>query len=91
MTPLRGREAIADLLNIPIARYPHDIFLDKDRGLRNTMTAYDAAFEPLPKAFLQRWSRATLNLLRREGTALRSFSFRNPFKRSVRVGELSRL
>jgi predicted nucleic acid-binding protein len=50
MTPLRGREAIADLLNIPIARYPHDIFLDRIWGLRNTMTAYDAAFVALAES-----------------------------------------
>ena len=50
MTPLRGREAIADLLNIPIARYPHDILLDRIWGLRNTMTAYDAAFVALAES-----------------------------------------
>jgi predicted nucleic acid-binding protein len=56
MTPLRGSEAIADLLNLPIARYPHDIFLDRIWELRNTLTAYDAAFvalaESLPAALL---------------------------------------
>ncbi len=43
----RGREAVIDLLNLPIARYPHDIFLDRIWELRNIMTAYDAAFVAL--------------------------------------------
>jgi predicted nucleic acid-binding protein len=47
MSHARGREAIVDLLNLPIARYPHDIFLDRIWGLRYVMTAYDAAFVAL--------------------------------------------
>jgi predicted nucleic acid-binding protein len=32
------------------SRYPHDIFLDRIWELRNTMTAYDAAFVALAES-----------------------------------------
>lgn len=50
MSAARGQEAIIDLLNLPIARYPHDIFLDRIWELRNNMTAYDAAFVALAES-----------------------------------------
>ena len=50
MPTARGQEAIIDLLNLPIARYPHDIFVDRIWELRNTMTAYDAAFVALAES-----------------------------------------
>ena len=50
MPSARGNEAIIDLLNLPIARYPHDIFVDRIWELRNTMTAYDAAFVALAES-----------------------------------------
>jgi predicted nucleic acid-binding protein len=50
MPHARGREAVIDLLNLPIARYPHDIFLDRIWELRNIMTAYDAAFVALAES-----------------------------------------
>lgn len=50
MPMARGQEAIIDLLNLPIARYPHDIFVDRIWELRNTMTAYDAAFVALAES-----------------------------------------
>ena len=50
MSHARGREAVVDLLNLPIARYPHDIFLDRIWELRNVMTAYDAAFVALAES-----------------------------------------
>jgi len=56
MTLRRGIEAITDLLNFPLTRYPHDIFLDRIWGLRNSLTSYDAAFvalaESLPATLL---------------------------------------
>lgn len=50
MPSARGHEAIIDLLNLPIARYPHDIFVDRIWELRNTMPAYDAAFVALAES-----------------------------------------
>jgi predicted nucleic acid-binding protein len=50
MSATRGQEAIIDLLNLPIARYPHDIFLDRIWELRNNMTAYDAVFVALAES-----------------------------------------
>ena len=43
----RGEEAIEDLKDLPINRYPHDIFLDRVWELRNNMTAYDAVYVAL--------------------------------------------
>jgi predicted nucleic acid-binding protein len=40
----RGVEAVADFLALPIARYPHDILLDRIWELKDNMTAYDAAY-----------------------------------------------
>lgn len=44
MDPERGREALRDLTDIPINRYPHDILLPRIWELRSNMTAYDAAY-----------------------------------------------
>jgi predicted nucleic acid-binding protein len=40
----RGEEAIADLLDLPLARYPHDILLPRMWELRDNFSAYDAAY-----------------------------------------------
>jgi predicted nucleic acid-binding protein len=40
----RGEEAIADLLDLPLARYPHDILLPRIWELRENVSAYDAAY-----------------------------------------------
>jgi predicted nucleic acid-binding protein len=40
----RGEEAIADLLDLPLARYPHDILLPRIWELRENLSAYDAAY-----------------------------------------------
>jgi predicted nucleic acid-binding protein len=50
MTPERGREALEDLAELPINRYPHDLFLRRIWELRNNMTAYDAAYVALAEA-----------------------------------------
>ena len=54
----RGKEAIEDLKDLPINRYPHDILLDRIWELRHNMTAYDAAYvslsETLPAPLLTR-------------------------------------
>jgi predicted nucleic acid-binding protein len=43
----RGEEAIADLLDLPLARYPHDILLPRIWELRDNFSAYDAAYVAL--------------------------------------------
>ena len=54
----RGREAMEDLADFPINRYPHDIFLPRIWELRHNLTAYDAAYialaEALPAPLLTR-------------------------------------
>jgi predicted nucleic acid-binding protein len=46
----RGEEAIADLLDLPLARYPHDILLPRIWELRDNFSAYDAAYVALAEA-----------------------------------------
>jgi predicted nucleic acid-binding protein len=46
----RGDEAIADLLDLPLARYPHDILLPRVWELRENFSAYDAAYVALAEA-----------------------------------------
>jgi predicted nucleic acid-binding protein len=48
--PERGEEAIADLLDLPLARYPHDILLSRVWELRENFTAYDATYVALAEA-----------------------------------------
>jgi predicted nucleic acid-binding protein len=54
----RGKEAIEDLNDLPIKRYPHDIFLHRVWELRQNMSAYDAVYvalaETLPAPLLTR-------------------------------------
>ncbi|MFQ6077904.1 MAG: type II toxin-antitoxin system VapC family toxin [Thermodesulfobacteriota bacterium] len=47
MEPERGLEALIDLADLPITRYPHDIFLPRIWELRHNMTAYDAVYVTL--------------------------------------------
>lgn len=46
----RGGQALADLLDLPIARYPHDVLLRRVWELRQNVTAYDAAYLALAEA-----------------------------------------
>ena len=39
----RGRAALADLSDLPVRRYPHDLVLPRVWALRHNLTAYDAA------------------------------------------------
>jgi predicted nucleic acid-binding protein len=45
--PERGREALADLVDLPLRRYPHDFLLPRVWDLRNNLTAYDATYVAL--------------------------------------------
>lgn len=43
----RGQEALEDLGDIPLSRYPHDFLISRIWELRGTLTAYDAAYVAL--------------------------------------------
>ena len=43
----RGRAALADLMDFPLRRYPHDFLLPRVWDLRNNLTAYDAIYVAL--------------------------------------------
>lgn len=43
----RGLEALADLADLPVTRYPHDLFLPRIWELRHNLTAYDAVYVAL--------------------------------------------
>jgi predicted nucleic acid-binding protein len=42
--PERGREALADLADFPLHRYPHAFLLQQVWDLRNNLSAYDAVY-----------------------------------------------
>lgn len=50
LDPRRGREALEDLLDFPLTRYPHDVLLPRIWELRHTLTAYDGAYVALAEA-----------------------------------------
>jgi predicted nucleic acid-binding protein len=56
MTAVRGDQAVSDLLDLPLIRYPHEPFLNRIWQLRGNSTAYDAAYlalaESLPAQLL---------------------------------------
>ena len=47
ITAQRGEEALEDLGDLPLSRYPHDLLLPRVWELRETLTAYDAAYVAL--------------------------------------------
>lgn len=47
----RADEAVADLLDLDIERYPHDVLARRIWGLRDNVSAYDAAYVALAEAF----------------------------------------
>ena len=49
-TAARADEAIADLLDLPIERYPHDILVPRIWELRDNFSAYDAGYVALAEA-----------------------------------------
>ncbi|HVY35506.1 MAG TPA: type II toxin-antitoxin system VapC family toxin [Caulobacteraceae bacterium] len=46
----RGRLALADLADLSLRRYPHDMLLARIWDLRANLTAYDAAYVALAEA-----------------------------------------
>lgn len=47
IAPARGREALLDLADFPLSRYPHDFLLPRIWELRHNLTAYDAVYVAL--------------------------------------------
>ncbi len=47
---VRGLEALEDLLDLPLTRYPHDLLLPRIWELRRNLTAYDGAYVALAEA-----------------------------------------
>jgi predicted nucleic acid-binding protein len=52
LTPARGREALMDLVDFPVHRYPHDVLLPRIWELRRNVTAYDAAYLALAETLV---------------------------------------
>ncbi len=50
VTAARAREAMQDLIDLPLIRYPHDLLLPRIWVLRENFTAYDAAYVALAEA-----------------------------------------
>ena len=50
MDPQRSEQALEDLNDLPLNRYPHDVFLFRIWALRRNLTAYDAAYVALAEA-----------------------------------------
>ena len=46
----RGLEALQDLSDLQLIRYPHDLFLPRICEVRRNLTAYDAAYVALAEA-----------------------------------------
>jgi len=46
----RAEQALADFADLPIERYPHDVFLPRIWELRENVSAYDAAYLALAEA-----------------------------------------
>ena len=45
--PARARQALEDLADLPVERYPHEILLPRIWALRENLTAYDATYVAL--------------------------------------------
>lgn len=50
LRPARALQALEDLLDFPVTRYPHDLLLPRIWQLRHNLTAYDAAYLALAEA-----------------------------------------
>lgn len=48
----RAGEAVADLLDLPIERYPHDVLVPRIWQLRENFSAYDAVYLALAEAIV---------------------------------------
>jgi len=50
LSPHRAAEALADLRDLRIVRYPHEPYVPRIWALRHSLTAYDAAYVALAEA-----------------------------------------
>ncbi len=50
LAPARAEDALQDLRDLSMTRYPHDVLLERIWQLRNNLTAYDAAYVALAEA-----------------------------------------
>ena len=50
ITGSRGDQALEDLVDLSLTRYPHDVLLSRIWVLRDNLTAYDAAYVALAEA-----------------------------------------
>ncbi|HJQ60885.1 MAG TPA: type II toxin-antitoxin system VapC family toxin [Vineibacter sp.] len=50
LTAQRGEQALEDIGDLPLERYPHNLFMDRIWALRQTLTAYDAVYVALAEA-----------------------------------------
>ncbi len=50
VSPQRGEQALMDLADLPIERYPHTVFLPRIWELGDNVTAYDAVYITLAEA-----------------------------------------
>jgi predicted nucleic acid-binding protein len=61
ISEVRAMEALRDLQDFPLTRYPHDLFLPRIWELKENLTAYDAAYialaEVLPAPLVTRDAR----------------------------------
>jgi len=48
--PARADAAVADFIDLPIERYPHDVLVSRVWELRNNFSAYDATYVALAEA-----------------------------------------
>jgi len=52
LSPERGLEALTDLSDFPVHRYPHDFLLARIWQLRHNATAYDATYLALAETLI---------------------------------------
>jgi predicted nucleic acid-binding protein len=52
LSPERGAQALEDLIDLPVHRYPHDFLLERIWELRRNLTAYDAAYVALAETLI---------------------------------------
>jgi predicted nucleic acid-binding protein len=47
ITPVQAEVALEDLASLPLERYPHEVFMRRIWELRDSLSAYDAAYVAL--------------------------------------------
>ena len=73
LTASRGREALLDLADFPLERFPHTTLLDRIWAVRDNVTAYDGAYVALAEALES-------PLVTRDGRLARSQAGRVPIE-----------